>query len=141
MLAGQLVCWRPPAADSRRLTRAHSPPLFETHRSEQERFRRRDLLHALRNRREQIQSSLKRQQTASDRDSLLGGGGGASSSGAPRETEATAALDSRGLMQLQEQVMRQQDRELEQMEKTVSSTKVRAGGAGRRRAAGVAWWE
>jgi hypothetical protein len=92
-------------------------------RSEQERFRRRDLLHVLRNRREQIQQSLKRQQQQSERDALMAGAGG-SGGGAARETEATAALDTRGLLQLQEQVMKQQDRELEQMEKTVTSTKV-----------------
>lgn len=40
---------------------------------EQERFRRRDLLHALKNRREQIQQSLKRSQQG-DRDMLLAGG-------------------------------------------------------------------
>ncbi|GBF90597.1 hypothetical protein Rsub_03169 [Raphidocelis subcapitata] len=91
---------------------------------EQERFRRRDLLHVLRNRREQIQQSLKRQQAPSQREALLaGGGGGAGGSGGARETEATAQLDARGMLQLQEQVMQQQDRELEQMEKTVTSTK------------------
>jgi SYP5 family syntaxin len=41
-----------------------------------------------------------------------------------RETEVTAELDNRGLVQLQQQVMQQQDQELEQMEKTVISTKV-----------------
>lgn len=43
---------------------------------------------------------------------------------AAKETEATAELDNRGLLQLQQQVMQQQDQELEQMEKTVISTKV-----------------
>lgn len=41
-----------------------------------------------------------------------------------KETEVTAELDNKGLVQLQQQVMQQQDRELEQMEKTVVSTKV-----------------
>lgn len=41
-----------------------------------------------------------------------------------KETEATAELDNQGLVQLQQQVMQQQDHELEQMEKTVISTKV-----------------
>eukprot|EP00878_Enallax_costatus_P020004 GHUV01021128.1.p1 GENE.GHUV01021128.1~~GHUV01021128.1.p1 ORF type:complete len:209 (+),score=78.66 GHUV01021128.1:535-1161(+) len=40
-----------------------------------------------------------------------------------KETEVTAELDNKGLVQLQQQVMQQQDRELEQMEKTVVSTK------------------
>lgn len=91
----------------------------------------------LRNRREQIQQSLKRQQAPSQRDALLAGGGGAGGSGgAARETEATAQLDTRGLLQLQEQVMQQQDRELEQMEKTVTSTKVGTSWPGHRSCAG-----
>lgn len=103
-----------------------SPRTWQPCRSEQERFRRRDLLHVLKNRREQIQQSLKRQQQHSERAALMAGSSGASSSsGAAKETQATAQLDSRGLLQLQEQVMKQQDRELEQMEKTVVSTKVR----------------
>ena len=48
---------------------------------------------------------------------------------AGKETEVTAELDNRGLVQLQQQVMQQQDRELEQMEKTIISTKVRLDGA------------
>lgn len=97
--------------------------------SEQERFRRRDLLHVLKNRREQAQQSLKRQQQHSEREALMAGGGRGGSGGAggagggPRETETTAQLDTRGLLQLQEQVMQQQDRELEQMERTVTNTK------------------
>lgn len=93
--------------------------------SEQERFRRRDLLHALKHRREQIQQSIKRAANSSERDALglSGGASGAVQQGAARESEATAELDNRGLVQLQQQVMAQQDRELEQMEKTVVSTK------------------
>lgn len=41
-----------------------------------------------------------------------------------QETEVTAELDNKGLVQLQQQIMQQQDQELEQMEKTVVSTKV-----------------
>jgi hypothetical protein len=41
--------------------------VFVSCRSEQERFRRRDLLHALKHRREQIQQSIKRSQQNSDR--------------------------------------------------------------------------
>ncbi len=41
-----------------------------------------------------------------------------------KETEVTAELDNKGLVQLQQQIIHQQDRELEQMEKTVVSTKV-----------------
>jgi SYP5 family syntaxin len=43
----------------------------------------------------------------------------------PQETEATAELDNRGLLALQTQVMQAQDRELEHMEKTIISTKVK----------------
>ncbi|KAF8055598.1 SYP52 [Scenedesmus sp. PABB004] len=89
--------------------------------SEQERFRRRDLLHALKHRREQVQQSIKRGANSSDRESLLAGGGGPRQPA--RETEATAELDGRGLVQLQQAVMAQQDQELEQMERTVISTK------------------
>ena len=44
--------------------------------------------------------------------------------GKSKETEATAELDTQGLLQLQNQVMRQQDTELEHMEKAITSTKV-----------------
>jgi SYP5 family syntaxin len=90
--------------------------------SEQEKYRRRDLLHALKSRREQLQVALKRnQQQAAGRESLMAG----SSVGrvAAIETEATAALDQRGLLSLQHQVMQQQDQELEHMERTITSTK------------------
>jgi hypothetical protein len=90
--------------------------------SEQEKYRRRDLLHALKSRREQLQVALKRnQQQAASRDGLLAG----SSAGrvAAIETEATAALDNRGLLSMQQQVMQQQDQELDFMEKTINSTK------------------
>lgn len=99
--------------------------------SEQERFRRRDLLAALKNRREQILTSLKRVQLSSEREALFTGSSGRRGGNAARETEATAELDGRGLLQLQEQVMRQQDRELEDIEKAVVSTKVRGWCQGR----------
>ena len=55
-------------------------------------------------------------------------GGGSSAPG--RETLRTAELDSRGLVQLQQTVMREQDAELEELERSVTSTKVRFGRAG-----------
>lgn len=88
--------------------------------SEQERFRRRDLLHALKNRREQILHSLKRTANSQERESLLAGG---SKRVVGQETEATAQLDNRGLLQLQENAMRQQDDDLVHLEKAVISTK------------------
>lgn len=90
--------------------------------SEPEKNRRRDLLYDLKGRREQMQLSIKRNRGQADRDALFGGASG-SGMPPPRETEATAELDNRGLLGLQQQVMRQQDEELEAMEKTVISTK------------------
>jgi SYP5 family syntaxin len=90
--------------------------------SENEKNRRRDLITALRNRREQMLLSLKRDQRQSDRQSLLDTGGSASN-GPARETVNTADLDNPGLLQMQQQVMHNQDAELEQMEKSVQSTR------------------
>lgn len=60
---------------------------------------------------------------------LLLQGGSSSSRALPggKETDQTAELDNRGLLQLQEHVMKQQDQELESMEKAVISTKVGVG--------------
>lgn len=88
--------------------------------SERERHRRRDLVHALKTRREQILLSIKRPQSNEMRTALMGG---AQSEVAPRETERTAELDNQGLLQLQSKVMQEQDQHLEQMEQTVTSTK------------------
>lgn len=41
-----------------------------------------------------------------------------------RETAHTAALDNQGIILLQQQMMREQDTELEELERTVTSTKV-----------------
>ena len=41
-----------------------------------------------------------------------------------RETEQTANLDNRGLLQMQTRVMQSQDNELEELERTVASTRV-----------------
>jgi acyl-ACP thioesterase len=43
------------------------------------------------------------------------------------ETLQTADLDNQGILQLQENAMRQQDAELEDLERTVTSTKVLTG--------------
>lgn len=91
--------------------------------SEQEKYRRRDNLHALKSRREQLLVALKRnQQGASNRESLMAGSSSVARVAAI-ETEATAALDNRGLLQLQQNVIQQQDQELEYMERTIGSTK------------------
>lgn len=79
-----------------------------------------------------MQFALKRNAGQQERELLLqgGAGGGGTSSTAPndrnksKETEATATLDTRGLLQLQSQVMKQQDQELEHMEKAIANTKV-----------------
>ena len=108
---------------------------------EQEKYRRRDLLHALKSRREQLLVALKRsQQQAANRDVLMPGGSSGVGQVAAIETEATAALDNRGLVQLQQQVMQQQDQELEHMEKSIHSTKHIALAIGGRRARARCWW-
>lgn len=55
---------------------------------------------------------------------LLQPTGAGSGSAAGRETLRTAELDNRGLVQLQQTVMREQDSELEELERSVTSTKV-----------------
>ena len=47
-----------------------------------------------------------------------------SSSSPARETDRTAGLENRALLQMQQQVMDDQDAELAELEKTVNSTKV-----------------
>lgn len=49
---------------------------------------------------------------------------GAGSSQRGQETNHTAELDNQGLLQMQRQVIRDQDTELEDMERTIGSTKV-----------------
>eukprot|EP00887_Chlorella_sp_A99_P001901 scaffold18.g1901.t1 len=96
--------------------------------TENERNRRRDLVTALRSRREGMLAALKRDAAPRGaRSTLLGGGGGsASTSGAAfqgRETDATAELSSQGLLQLQAETMQAQDQELEALECSVVGTK------------------
>lgn len=52
--------------------------------------------------------------------------GSTSSSSPAQETDTTAGLENRELLQLQQRVMDDQDAELAELEKTVTSTKVRA---------------
>jgi hypothetical protein len=96
--------------------------------TENEKNRRRDLVAALRTRREQMLASLKRDQPRVAREQLLGSAGGNRSSGnmagaASRESAATAELSSQGLLQMQQHVMQQQDQDLESLERTVVGTK------------------
>jgi SYP5 family syntaxin len=94
--------------------------------SESEKNRRRDMLHDLRSRREQMQYALKRSSGHSERDALFQGKPSGSNSGVSqqaKETEATAVLDTRGLLSLQQQIMKNQDMELEHMEKAIGNTK------------------
>jgi hypothetical protein len=102
-----------------------------THSPEAERNRRRDLVAGLRSRREGMLGSLRRGSAGGGgadaaRAALLSGGAAPSSS-APRETAATAGLDTHGLLNLQRQTMARQDVELEGLERTVASTKVKEG--------------
>ena len=50
---------------------------------------------------------------------------GAGRGGPPQETAQTAELDGQGMVQMQRDLMREQDREVEQLEQTVNSTRVR----------------
>jgi len=56
------------------------------------------------------------------RQALFGGANGAAK---PRETDRTAELDNAGVAQLQQSVMREQDDAVEQLERSVQSTRVR----------------
>lgn len=106
----------------------HHPEVLhrQLRRTENERNRRRDLVTALRGRREQMLLSLKRDHPRADRRALLGSGGGLDdrASGSGRETIKTAELDAPGLLSLQEEIMNQQDRDLESLEQSVAGTKV-----------------
>lgn len=90
--------------------------------TENEKNRRRDLLAALRSRREQMLQALKRDQPHSSRSALLDMPGGAAQP-IGRETDTTAELDNRGLVTMQRQVMEQQDSELDHLERSVITTK------------------
>ncbi|CAD7695524.1 unnamed protein product [Ostreobium quekettii] len=87
--------------------------------TENERNRRRDLVMSLRSQRENLLQALKRESSRMDRNELMGG----SSGGPARETEQTAGLDNAGLLQLQNQIIDQQDKELDQIEESVKGTK------------------
>lgn len=88
--------------------------------SEQEKNRRRDQVYDLKSRRESMLHALKRNNQQQDRDNLLAG---SSSQVQPRETEQTADLDNKQLLQLQNKIIKVQDEELETMEKSIISTK------------------
>ncbi|KAL3156501.1 hypothetical protein ABBQ38_000801 [Trebouxia sp. C0009 RCD-2024] len=89
--------------------------------SEHEKNRRRDLITALRNRREQMQLSLKRDHSQQNRSALLQQSGHSSSPA--RETDRTAELDNQGILQMQQDVMQEQDQNLMAMEQSVASTR------------------
>ena len=123
-------------------------PLAILCRSESEKNRRRDLAAALGLRKENMQQTLKRDQRSANRYASTRQRGGlttsqgllasdqlgccrsnllepSTSSASPaRETHATAGLDNRELLQMQQHVMDDQDAELAELEKTVNSTKV-----------------
>lgn len=89
--------------------------------SEHEKNRRRDLTTALRNRREQMQLSLKRDHGQQDRAALMQQAG--QSSSPARETDRTAELDNMGMLEMQQDVMQEQDLNLAAMEQSVASTR------------------
>lgn len=67
--------------------------------------------------------ALKRDQPRAARSVLLGDTSGAKPDAGGKETDTTAELDNRGLIQMQQEVMRQQDTELEHLERSVVTTK------------------
>lgn len=67
--------------------------------------------------------ALKRDQSATPRSSLLLNDLPSNNNAPGRETDATADLDNRGLINVQEQMMRQQDTELEHLERSVTTSK------------------
>ena len=108
------------------------------------------MLSALKLRKDQLQSSLRRTQNQDDRcccrpsrpstaviqssqhtEMAWRGRSSLSQPGQSRaapaaETAATAGLENRELLQMQQQVMSQQDEDLDQLEKTITGTKVQA---------------
>jgi len=110
------------------------------HLTENERNRRRDLVAALRNRREQMLQALKRsppQPRGAARTDLLSTSTSTTTTtgttnynynnnnnrGSSKETDLTAELDNTGLVSMQRQVMQQQDDNLGLLERSVQGTK------------------
>eukprot|EP00897_Mesotaenium_endlicherianum_P006494 jgi/Mesen1/5873/ME000299S05000 len=87
--------------------------------SEREARRREDMLLGIRYKIKQMSAQLSANQQA-NRNALIGDGGSVHPA---VETERTANLDSRGVVNLQKQMMQDQDEELATLESTVSSTK------------------
>lgn len=75
------------------------------------------MLTRLRSRCEQMNSSLSSK--SNDRNNLLAGGGRAPA----QETEDTAERDNEGIIQLQREVMKEQDAQLDDLSRVISSTK------------------
>lgn len=92
-------------------------------RSENEKNRRRDMVSALRSRRESLLAGLKREGGGASAQRAVLLGSVDASSARPRESATTAPLDASGLISLQRQTMEAQDRELEHLERGVASTK------------------
>eukprot|EP01023_Acetabularia_acetabulum_P021794 TRINITY_DN2151_c0_g2_i3.p1 TRINITY_DN2151_c0_g2~~TRINITY_DN2151_c0_g2_i3.p1 ORF type:complete len:252 (+),score=46.75 TRINITY_DN2151_c0_g2_i3:205-960(+) len=88
--------------------------------SKAEKNRRNDIITNLNLRREQMLDQLSKTYAVA-RGELLGSSNAAS--GPAQDTEETADLDSRGLLQLQKEKMQEQDVLLNNMETTVDSTK------------------
>lgn len=87
--------------------------------TENERNRRRDLIRTLESRRESQIQGLAREDPR--RTGLFSTEG----TGPPKETEETARLDNHELLQMQDRIMKDQDQELQHIEKSVDTTKVK----------------
>jgi SYP5 family syntaxin len=83
--------------------------------NEKEMYRRQNMLTDFRYKSKQMAASLSSAQA--NRESLMEGGI------APVETNRTQGVDNSGLVNLQRQIMKEQDEDLESLEKTVHSTK------------------
>eukprot|EP00210_Caulerpa_lentillifera_P000614 g594.t1 len=90
--------------------------------TENERNRRRDLIRTLESKRESLVQGMGRDGT--NKSGLFSAG---DTSGPPRETEETARLDNQELLLMQNRIMKEQDQELEHIEKSVHSTRHIAG--------------
>jgi len=90
--------------------------------TQREASRRTEMVHSLRLRRDQLKDMMSRDSRQSERTKLLGSGN-ASSSQRGVETDATAGLDSQGIIQLQKQALSSQDEQIEELGKAVRNTK------------------
>jgi SYP5 family syntaxin len=91
--------------------------------TQREASRRTEMVHSLRLRRDQLKDMMSRDSSRQSERTKLLGSGSASSSQRGVETDATAGLDSQGIVQMQKQALRSQDDQIEELGKAVRNTK------------------